>query len=51
MANEVLSEKRKDVLWLTLNRPEVHNALNAAMTDALTHAIRAASGDHGLRAV
>ncbi len=51
MADELLSERRKDILWLTLNRPEVHNALNAAMTDALTRAIRAASGDGGLRAV
>lgn len=51
MADELLSERRKDVLWLTLNRPEVHNALNAAMTDALTRAIRTASGDGGLRAV
>ncbi|MCZ7483253.1 enoyl-CoA hydratase-related protein [Rhizobium rhizogenes] len=51
MADELLRETRKDVLWLTLNRPEVHNALNAAMTDALTDAIRAASVDRNLRAV
>ncbi|MCZ7488869.1 enoyl-CoA hydratase-related protein [Rhizobium rhizogenes] len=51
MADELLRDTRKDVLWLTLNRPEVHNALNAAMTDALTDAIRAASGDRNLRAV
>ena len=51
MADELLSERRRDVLWLTLNRPEVHNALNAAMTDALATAIRTASGDGGLRAV
>lgn len=51
MADELLSEKRKDVLWLTLNRPDVHNAMNAAMTDALTDALRAASGDGNLRAV
>lgn len=51
MADELLNERRKDVLWLTLNRPEVHNALNAAMTDALTKAIRTASGNSGLRAV
>lgn len=51
MADELLHERRQDVLWLTLNRPEVHNALNAAMTEALTDAIRAASGDGSLRAV
>ncbi|HCD85042.1 MAG TPA: enoyl-CoA hydratase, partial [Agrobacterium sp.] len=31
--------------------PDVHNAMNAAMTDALTHAIRTASSDGSLRAV
>ena len=51
MADELLHERRQDVLWLTHNRPEVHNALNAAMTEALTDAIRAASGDGSLRAV
>lgn len=51
MADEVLRETRKDVLWLTLNRPEVHNALNAAMTDALADAINTASADSDLRAV
>jgi enoyl-CoA hydratase/carnithine racemase len=51
MADELLHDTRQDVLWLTLNRPEVHNALNAAMTEALTDAIRAASGDGSLRAV
>ncbi|TWC85459.1 enoyl-CoA hydratase/carnithine racemase [Rhizobium sp. SJZ105] len=51
MVGELLSEKRKDVLWLTLNRPDVHNAMNAAMTDGLTHAIRTASSDGDLRAV
>lgn len=51
MADELLREKRNDVLWLVLNRPQVHNALNAAMTAALTDAIRAASGDGSLRAV
>lgn len=51
MADELLHETRQDVLWLTLNRPEVHNALNAEMTEALTDAIRAASGDGSLRAV
>ncbi|MDS7594666.1 enoyl-CoA hydratase-related protein [Agrobacterium tumefaciens] len=51
MANELLIERRGDVLWLTLNRPEVHNALNVAMTEALTRAINAASRDMALRAV
>lgn len=51
MVAELLSERRKDVLWLTLNRPQVHNALNAAMTEGLCVAIRAASSDSSLRAV
>jgi enoyl-CoA hydratase/carnithine racemase len=51
MAGELLSERRDDVLWLTLNRPEVHNALNAALAGALVEAFSAASADAGLRAV
>ena len=35
MANELLIERRGKVLWLTLNRPEVHNALNAALAKGL----------------
>jgi methylglutaconyl-CoA hydratase len=51
MADELLSERRGDVLWLTLNRPEVHNALNAAMTEALVAAFDDASKDDTLRAL
>jgi methylglutaconyl-CoA hydratase len=51
MADELLSERRGDVLWLTLNRPEVHNALNAAMTEALVAAFDDASKGGTLRAV
>jgi methylglutaconyl-CoA hydratase len=51
MAGELLSERRGDVLWLTLNRPDMHNALNAALTRALVEAFGAASTDGTLRAV
>lgn len=51
MADELLVDNRGDVLWLTLNRPQVHNALNVAMTEALAKAINQASGDNSLRAV
>jgi len=51
MTDVLLSERREAVLWLTLNRPEAHNALNAALTGALVEAFEAASADEGLRAV
>lgn len=51
MADELLVERRGAALWLTLNRPERHNALNAAMTTALVAALQGASRDAGMRAV
>lgn len=51
MDEPLLSERRGNVLWLTLNRPQAHNALNRALTSALAEAIRNASDDAGLRAV
>jgi methylglutaconyl-CoA hydratase len=51
MVDEVLVEHRGAALWLTLNRPERHNALNAAMTAALIAALGDASRDLGVRAV
>lgn len=51
MAGELLLERRGDQLWLTLNRPEVHNALNAAMTTALVDAFADTSADESLRTV
>jgi enoyl-CoA hydratase/carnithine racemase len=51
MAGELLSERRGDALWLTLNRPAVHNALNAALASALVDAFKAVSADTTLRAV
>lgn len=51
MDDPLLSERRGPVLWLTLNRPEAHNALNRALTAALLSAFRSASDDETLRAV
>jgi enoyl-CoA hydratase/carnithine racemase len=51
MADELLVERRGDVMWLTLNRPEVHNALNLALVNALIDALNAASTDETLRAL
>jgi enoyl-CoA hydratase/carnithine racemase len=51
MDTPLLSERRGPVLWLTLNRPSAHNALNGALTAALLSAVQAASGDQTLRAI
>lgn len=51
MADELLVERHGKVLWLTLNRPETHNALNAALVGQLIEAFGKASGDDALRAV
>lgn len=51
MTDELLVERRGMALWLTLNRPERHNALNLAMTEALVAALGNAAGDPELRAV
>ncbi|MCB1447971.1 MAG: enoyl-CoA hydratase/isomerase family protein [Rhizobiaceae bacterium] len=51
MADELLAETRGSALRLTLNRPERHNALNLAMTDALVAALASASADPAIRAV
>lgn len=51
MADELLVERHGKVLWLTLNRPETHNALNAALVGQLIEAFGKASADDALRAV
>lgn len=45
----VLVERRDDFLDVTLNRPEVHNAYNRAMRDALCEALAVAAVDPTLR--
>ncbi len=47
----LLSERRGAVLWLTLNRPKVHNAMNSALVSATHAAIRAASDDEAVRVI
>jgi methylglutaconyl-CoA hydratase len=51
MSEELLVERRGPALWLTLNRPERHNALNLAMTEALVAALGEAGNDPSIRAV
>jgi enoyl-CoA hydratase len=46
-----LKEQRGHVLVLTLNRPEVRNALNPELIGALSDALRDAAGDDGVRVV
>jgi enoyl-CoA hydratase len=44
----VLTERRGNVLLITLNRPEVRNAVNAALAAALAGALEELDGDEGL---
>jgi enoyl-CoA hydratase len=47
----LLTERIGNVLVLTLNRPEVRNALNPELKDQLTRAMREADADPGIQAV
>jgi enoyl-CoA hydratase/carnithine racemase len=51
MGDVLLSHREKDVLTLTLNRPERKNALNGELWDRLREEFTAAGNDPGLRAV
>jgi enoyl-CoA hydratase len=44
----VLTERRGNVLLITLNRPEVRNAVNAALAEGVAHALDALDGDDEL---
>ncbi len=50
MADEVLTSRDGAVLTITLNRPDVYNAINRAMHDGLAAAL-AAAADPAIRAV
>lgn len=47
----LLYERRDDVVWLTMNRPEVRNPLSREMITAIHQGIIRASGDSGARAI
>jgi len=47
----VLSERKNSVVYLTLNRPDKRNALNAALVESLTTHFKHLLEDHDLRAV
>ncbi|MEK7389545.1 MAG: enoyl-CoA hydratase-related protein [Elusimicrobiota bacterium] len=50
-AQELLVETKEGVLTLTLNRPDVLNALTLPMMEALSQALAKASSDPGVKAV
>ncbi len=47
----LIYEQRDDVAWLTMNRPEVRNALSREHILAIRNGIGRASIDHGIRAI
>ena len=47
----VLHERRGSVFWLTINRSDRRNALNAAVIEGLRQGLRAAQADPDVRAV
>lgn len=47
----IVLEPKNKVAWLTLNRPEVHNAFNAAMISELEDAFQKVKEDSSIRAV
>ena len=51
MMEHLLIEDRGAVRILTMNRPEKHNALNTALTQALLDSLRAADSDPAVNAV
>jgi methylglutaconyl-CoA hydratase len=49
--SHLLSERRGTTLWLTLNRPEVHNAFGDRLIAELTAALEDAAQDEAVRAI
>jgi enoyl-CoA hydratase/carnithine racemase len=47
--NELLIEKRGPVAWLTVNRPEVRNALSLDLTRTIAQTLRSVSKDRAVR--
>ncbi|MHB1272553.1 MAG: enoyl-CoA hydratase/isomerase family protein [Rhodanobacter sp.] len=51
MTDSIQYEHRGSTAWLTLNRPQVHNAFDDGLIAALTEAVNAAGSDPAVRAV
>jgi enoyl-CoA hydratase/carnithine racemase len=49
MNNELIVERRGHVAWLTVNRPEVRNALSLAITKRIADTLRELSKDRAVR--
>jgi enoyl-CoA hydratase len=49
MSDELIVEKRGPVAWLTINRPDVRNALGLAITREIASTLRALSQDRSVR--
>src|SRR5205807_9252236 len=49
MNNELMVERRGPVAWLTVNRPEVRNALSLEITQRIAETLRDLSRDRTLR--
>ena len=51
MTDSILNERRGAVAWLTLNRPQIHNAFDDALIATLTDALAQADADPAVRVV
>lgn len=51
MTDSILSERRGSALWLSLNRPQIHNAFDDALIAALTATLEQAEADPAVRTV
>ena len=51
MSQELLIERRGPTAWLTINRPEVRNALGLAVTKQIATTLRELSGDRNTRVI
>jgi 2-(1,2-epoxy-1,2-dihydrophenyl)acetyl-CoA isomerase len=51
VTEQILHERRDGVAWLTLNRPDAHNAITPDQRNHLIDLLEAASGDPAVRAV
>jgi len=51
MTDSIQCEHRGSMAWLTLNRPQVHNAFDDGLITALSEAVNAAGNDPAVRAV
>lgn len=51
LTDEILTERRGHVLWVTFNRPEARNAMKIAMYDRLYELTQEINGDDDIRVV